>query len=331
METTEIQQTQQEQPVLQPDAAVEQRYDPSASYSIEEAPQSTDEEPIIKEDAKPEEVAEVIDWQQKYAELESRGQQVQYVVPDELKAAILDPDTFKDIVLIQTMSAADAYKYQLQAANPWATTEDDLDALIRKDFPDYDPEIPENYGMDATDLKRFNFMADGQKSKMLSDATAQLEEKVNSFVPTPIEQAPFDEKAFEAALSKHIDESIAAYKAPEIPTIEGFDLKATVDMAKVREMAAGAANGPFFVNAAGELLPDVNAIADRLLLNQIREQLKPMADTLLRKAPDVTKDAIVRSLNNTQAPIPASGPDPSSYQTRNSGRYEGVGIASVGT
>jgi hypothetical protein len=254
---------------------------------------------------------------------------IQYVVPDELKAAILNPETFQDIVRIQSMNSADAIKAQLQQENPWATSPDDLDALLLQEFPDYDPDIPENNGMDSVTLKRFNFRADGVKSKLLTEATSKLEEKINSFVPAPKEEAPFDEKAFEARVYSHIDNTIAAYKAPEIPKIEGFELNATVDMAKVRDAALGAAKGPFIANEAGELLPDVNAIADRMLLDQIREQLKPMADALLRKAPEATKEAIIKSLNNTQPTVTASGPDPNIYQNRNSGRYEGMKVASV--
>jgi len=274
---------------------------------------------------------EIIEWKTKYEELANKAPEVQYAIPDELIEKATDPETFIDIVRIQYMGADEIIKESIKLENPWATSDEDLDNLLKEKFPDYDPEFSENYGMDATTLKRFNFMADGLRSNMLADATAKLKEDFKSFVSAPKEDAPFDEKAFEATVKSHIDQSIAEYKAPEIPAIEGFNLNTTVDMNKVRELAAGSAQGPFYVNKDGVLLPDVNAIADRLLLDQLKQQLKPMADALLRKAPEATKDAIIRSLNNTQPPVNASGPDPSTYQQRQNGRYEGAAIASVGT
>lgn len=336
MENLETQ--SQETQVLQPE--IEQRYDPSLAFSTnepiaetvaettteaaEEGAAATTEEALATTES-----PEVIEWKQKYEELANKAPEVQYAVPDELIEKATNPETFQDIVRIKGMSPADANKERIKLENPWATTDEDLDNLLRQEFPDFDPDIPENYGMDATTFKRFSFLAEGQKSQMLVDATGKLKEDLKSFVPAPKENAPFDEKAFEATVKSHIDNSIAAYKAPEIPAIEGFELNATVDMNKVRELAEGSAKGPFYVNEDGMILPDVNAIADRLLLDQLRQQLKPMADALLRKAPEVTKDAIIRSLNNTQPPVNASGPDPNTYKQKQPERYEGIKVASV--
>lgn len=306
------------------------RYDPSDAYVtgqdtepatiVEEAPEPTPEpapEAIPEPDPTP------------TPEPEPTEPQVKYVVPDELKQAMVNPETFQEIVRIQTMSNVDAMKLKIQREHPWATSQEDLENLLMKEFPDFDPEIPENNGLDATTLKRFNFIADGEKKTLLEDATTKLKEKIESFAPAPKEEAPFDAAAFEAKVLSHIDNSIAAYKAPEIPEIEGYQLNATVDMGKVREAALGAASGPFMANEKGELLPDVSAIADRMFLDQLREQLKPMAEALLRKAPEATKEAILNSLNNAPPPVAASGPDPNIYKNRNSGRYEGLAIASV--
>lgn len=332
METPDNSQLKQpEVPVLPPNDGP---YDPSKMFTTNDVEDpNLEPEPAPSPEPEPEPAAptespELLELRAKLEALENKAPEVSYAVPDELVAAVTNPETFKDIVRIQSMSDADAIKEEIKLANPWATTDEDLEALLKERFPDYDSEIPENHGMDAVTLKRFKFMAEGQKAKMLTDATNQLQEKIKSFVPAPKEEAPFDEKAFEATVLSHIEESVAAYKAPDFPAIDGYALNTTVDMDKVRELAKSATSGPFYAKD-GMILPDVNAIADRVLLNQLREQLKPMADALLRKAPEATKEAILRSLNNTPPPVPASGPDPNTYKQRNSGRYEGLQIASV--
>jgi hypothetical protein len=225
-------QTEVQQPeAVQEQVQVQEHYDPSANYRpVDEfTPQ---QEEVVAEEQQPAEIEEVV-VEQPVVEtpvVEAPAVEepkIQYVVPDELKAAILNPETFQDIVRIQSMNSADAVKNKLQRENPWATSPDDLDALLLQEFPDYDPDIPENNGMDSVTLKRFNFIADGEKKGLLTEATSKLEEKINSFVPAPKEEAPFDEKAFEARVYSHIDNTIAAYKAPEIPKIEGFELNAT--------------------------------------------------------------------------------------------------------
>jgi hypothetical protein len=333
------QENQEQENLSQPDGL----YDPSGlgitlseEESTEEAAQ--EEEPSTEEEAPAETetptteevVTETVeDLKAKLQEMEAKLNEAPVVQSSQaLYDKVLDPAFFKSIVDLQTKSPLEVMMEVARRDNPWVESDEDALFALSQRFGDIDTEIPENLGLSGPQFKQFQYEAEGQRTNLIERAREEMKKELETIAPSAQagtqQEALSVEEFFTNTVNPFIEKELAAFKLPDVSGIEGYALKMPTvqDVGKYVRESFHPDKDPIQLDEKGNVLPHVQAIGQKLVLESILQQLGPMAKELMRKVPEITRKAVEQSLSAPPRPA-ANTPSPRTLGAqRNDGLYD---------
>ena len=243
-------------------------------------------------------------------------------IPQELLDFYANDDTPDLIAEIKNQSPYQFLRQEVAAKYPSATTDDEIDYWMNKEYPDLDPLIPENLGLSMPEYKELVRRVDGSKQAQIDSVKAARLEKIEAIkkeaTPAPVNIEP-DEVVNERLrlhIQKYVDEQVAAFDPKALPKFEGFNLP-ELNMEEVRNKALEA-NRLIAVEYDGkpDVMPDVVGVATEMRLRAYIDLLEPMAKAYQRLDPELTKQAVLQSLNNAPLQNTAPAVDPTRNEVR---------------
>jgi len=245
-------------------------------------------------------------------------------IPQELLDFYANDDTPDLIAEIKSQTPYQYLRQEVAAKYPSATTDDEIDFWMNKEHPDLDPSIPENLGLSMPEYKELVRRVDGSKQVRIDSVKAARIEKIEAIkkeaTPAPVNVEPDEvvNERLRSHIQTYVDKQVASFDKNVLPKFEGFNVP-ELNMEEVRNRALEA-NRLIAVEYDGrpDVMPDVVGVATEMRLRAYIDVLEPMAKAYQRLDPELTKQAVLQSLNN--APLQNSAPavDP----TRNNVRDE---------
>lgn len=255
-------------------------------------------EPEIKNDPAP------ADTKPTYEELLARLENIpatpepirEAYIPEDLLTFYETDDSADRIADIKSRSILEVQRAHIRSEKPYAVSDEDADYWIAQKYPDFDPSIPENFGLPDQAFKQLNHETDGLRKVEIDAVKADRKSKIEAIKSQaqPAPEEPFDEKAYQAQLLAEVDKSVAEFDPATLPAYEGIETSA-LDMEEVKKRAWGRLKA---VN--GEAIPDIAGTARELHMEKALSSALSTIKDLRRKDPELARQAAHQSNSNAK-------------------------------